>query len=318
MEDLGYRLGGLLYMPAVQDNIVKKILHGQIPCLSSIAFCLEDAIRDNALHEAEDRLLESLSKLQKENFEAIPLPPLFIRIRNPEHMKTFSDKCKPFRKIITGYILPKFDLSNSSSYLRTLEKMEFGGQKSTKIMPILESFMIANPLHRLEQLMKLKEQLDQIHDCVLNVRVGANDLCNIYGVRCPINHTIYDVGCVKNALVDIVSVFGNDYIVSGPVWNYFGNNDSEPWAQGLRKEIELDRMNGFIGKTAIHPAQLPIIHEEMKVLREDYEDACSILDWKSSTGVEKGIHGTRMNEVKCHEKWAKRTKLLADIYGIKE
>ena len=79
------------------------------------------------------------------------------------------------------------------------------------------------------------------------------------------------------------------------------------------------RINGFIGKTAIHPSQLPIIYESLKVSRADYEDAMKILGWdKGPLGVAKSEGGNRMNEVKVHGKWAKKISILADIYGIKE
>ena len=43
---LQYMVGGLLYMPAFQKNIVEKIKNCSIDCLTSIAFCLEDSIRE--------------------------------------------------------------------------------------------------------------------------------------------------------------------------------------------------------------------------------------------------------------------------------
>ena len=42
---LQYMVGGLLYMPAMQDNIAEKIQGEKIPSLTSIALCLEDAIQ---------------------------------------------------------------------------------------------------------------------------------------------------------------------------------------------------------------------------------------------------------------------------------
>ena len=72
--------------------------------------------------------------------------------------------------------------------------------------------------------------------------------------------------------------------------NTFGTGLSEPWATGLQAELSLDRLNGFIGKTSIHPSQLPLIYESMKVKKSDYEDALSILGWgPSKLGVEKRV-----------------------------
>ena len=141
----------------------------------------------------------------------------------------------------------------------------------------------------------------------------------MYGVRRTENQTIYDIGVIRDILVDILSVFSKEYVVSGPVWEYFGSDANDAWAQGLSKELKLDRANGFIGKTAIHPSQLPIIFDSLKVRRADYDDARRILEWKSTQyAVEKSSDGTRMNEVKCHGKWAEKIVILGEIYGIKE
>ena len=82
--------------------------------------------------------------------------------------------------------------------------------------------------------------------------------------------------------------------------------------------MELDRLNGFIGKTAIHPSQLPVIAESLKPLKSDFEDAKSVLFWSEALGVKGSSDGKRMNEVKTHRKWAKRIFILGEFFGIKE
>ena len=112
-----------------------------------------------------------------------------------------------------------------------------------------------------------------------------------------------------------MNVFAQDYVVAGSVWNFFGG----AWEKGLKNELELDKSNGFIGKTAIHPAQLPIIFDSMKVSQIDFDDAKQLLDWKSTThGVMKSADGSRMNEIKCHLAWAKKIKILGELYGVKQ
>ena len=80
---LQYQIGGLLYMPAFQKNIVEKIKNNSIEKLTSIAFCLEDSIRDDALPEAEETLKSILQNLK--NLPKLPL--IFIRVRTPEHFQ---------------------------------------------------------------------------------------------------------------------------------------------------------------------------------------------------------------------------------------
>ena len=106
-------------------------------------------------------------------------------------------------------------------------------------------------------------------------------------------------------------------MVSGPVWEYFDSANGE-WEQGLRREMKQDRLNGFIGKTVIHPKQVPVVLDAMRVHRQDYEDALAILSFQNDlVQVAKNNSGQRMNEVKTHTKWAEQTLLLAQIYGVK-
>ena len=305
-EVLQYKVGGLLYMPAFQKNIVQKISQKKLPHLTSAAFCLEDSIRDESLDAAEKSLQFILRELDGVN----NLPLVFVRIRSPRHLEIFHEAIGSRSKILTGYILPKFDMSNAPEYLKLAREINL------PIMPTLETNRVANLLTRRTELLSLKEILDDSKKIVLNIRVGVNDFCNLYGLRRDVRRTIYDIGIVRDVLTDILNVFAKDYVVAGSVWNFFGGNF---WADGLRREMELDRLNGFIGKSAIHPAQLPIIFDGMKVSRADFLDAEQILNWKSDThGVLKSFDGSRMNEIKCHTTWARRIKILGELYGVIE
>ncbi len=314
-----YRIGGLLYAPALMKRTADKIIEKTYPYMNALAFCLEDSIRDEALEQAEIQLKETLHRVK----EACPDPHshalIFVRIRTPEHMEHIHKFLGAEEDIITGYILPKFDLSNAERYVRLIEDYNKNRSQRLYIMPILESFPLADTFKRALNLTKLKALLDTVYPYVLNVRVGGNDFNHLYGLRRSVNQTIYDIGVIRDILIDIINIFEIDYVVSAAVWEYFGENPQDAWAIGLKHEIELDLLNGFVGKTAIHPSQLPIIFNALQVSRTDYDDALNILNWRSEFyGVAKSTSGSRMNEVKCHTKWAKRIKALGDIYGIRE
>ena len=301
-----YKVGGLLYMPAFQKNIVQKIAGNKLPHLTSAAFCLEDSIQDDSLDKAEAALKIILREL--EGLENLPM--IFVRIRSPRHLEMFHEEIGSRSKILTGYILPKVDMQNVGSYINLAKQIKL------PIMPILETNRVASLLTRRTELLSLKQALDEIKSLVLNIRVGVNDFCNLYGLRRNVCQTIYDLGIVRDILIDILNVLAKDYVVAGAVWNFFGG---ELWAEGLKKELALDKMNGFIGKSAIHPAQLPIIFDSLKVSKTDFDDANQILNWKSEThGVMKSSDGSRMNEIKCHSTWARRIKILGELYGVIE
>ncbi len=312
--ELAYHVGGLLYMPAVQEGIAKKIIHKAVPYLTSVAFCLEDSILDSALPEAECSVCRIFSELYAARRKDFPL--LFIRIRSAEHMCHIWEMLGESREILTGFILPKFDSSNAENYLSALAGINKNSSHIIYVMPILESRAIADMSTRQQELKYIYEKLMQFWPWILNVRTGGNDFCNLYGLRRAEHENIYQIGIIRDILADILNKFSGEFVVSAPVWEYFGQNTLS-WVAGMQKELSLDKLNGFIGKTAIHPTQLPYIWESLKVSEEDYRDACRILNWnESQKAVQKGFGGSRMNELKCHGKWARRIKILGDLYGV--
>ncbi|MDR0786162.1 MAG: HpcH/HpaI aldolase/citrate lyase family protein [Treponema sp.] len=314
-EELEYRVGALLYMPALYPNIAEKIANGRFRDVNSFAFCLEDSIQNAVLDKAERALLHSLHSL-KRIADKQDAPLLFVRIRDPLHLQRFHESLGKDSSLLTGYILPKFDESNAGDYVRVVREMNAGATEPVFVMPILETERVACVETRRGALGALKRSIDGMREYVLNIRCGGADFCNIFGVRCARSQTIYEIGVVRDILIDILNYFSRSYVVSAPVCEFFESDTSDAWKEVLRKETRLDRLNGFVGKTAIHPSQAPVIAESMKVSQADYADALQILHWEDQElGVSRGADG-RMNEVKVHDTWARKTLRLAEVYGV--
>lgn len=322
---LQYSLGALLYRPAINKNIAEDICNIKYKNLKSTCICLEDSISDKCVLEAEENVYITLNKINsflKNNSDfKNKLPLIFIRIRNPLQMKKIYNMIKNDINVLTGFVLPKFDLSNTEEYKKLI--LNINSEVKTKkiyVMPIIESESVINIKTRYSVLTDINESLKDIKEFVLNIRIGGNDLCNKFGLRRSVYNTIYDIGVIRNIMSDIYNVFGSDYIVSGPVWEYFdsGINTDTNWKKGLINEIKLDILNGFIGKTAIHPSQIDVINESLMVEYSDYIDAKKLLNWNDeNSAVEKGIIISRMNEVKVHRNWAYKIMMLSKIFGIK-
>ena len=121
---------------------------------------------------------------------------------------------------------------------------------------------------------------------------------------------------MADILIDIVTTFGDRYVVSGPVWEYYSG---EGWDTGLRRELEMDLLNGFIGKTVIHPNQIPVVNEMLRVSVRDYADARAVLNWDAGSGrlVAASAGADRMNEYNTHFNWARKIVLRAERYGTR-
>lgn len=316
--DLRYSVGALLYSPALNEKIASSILNGQFGTNYSVALCLEDTIAESAVGQALEQLGNTFKDLHlAAATRNVALPKIFVRVRNPEQICAVYQRLSGFDDIFSGFIFPKYSLANADDYNREFIKTLNESSKRFYMMPILESEDIVDYATRPSVLIQLKQKIDNMKEHVLNVRVGGNDFSNAFGVRRHIDETIYDILPVTQLLCDILTVFSRDYVVSGPVWEYYSSNNDE-WAVGLKRELKYDVLNGFVGKTVIHPNQIPVVVDSLKVNKQDYDDAMEILSWSDDRALLVGgsAQKERMNEVNTHLRWAKRVASLAAVYGV--
>jgi citrate lyase beta subunit len=342
---LQFCLGGTLYMPATQD-VVDKIFAKQMPALKSMVMCFEDAIRADELGLAELNVLKQLSRianaLDQELISINDLPLIFLRVRNPEQFISFTSKLTLRQaEVLTGFIFPKFYSSNSKTYLNHLQSVNYDFGITLYGMPIFEGKAIAYRETRSQELQLLKQDLDLFENVILNIRVGGTDFSSLFGVRRDINTSIYDILPVRDALSDILNFFNRiegGYTVSAPVWEYFLAHKKDDLndlrhqnlhqsllshesilndaIDGLLREIILDKANGFVGKTVIHPSHLIYVNSMQAVTYEEYQDAAQIIE--AGDGVVKSLKGNKMNEANPHRNWAKRVILRAKAFGVIE
>ncbi|MEY8329914.1 HpcH/HpaI aldolase/citrate lyase family protein [Lachnospiraceae bacterium 48-33] len=313
---LYYRVGPLLYCPANNESIVNSLTNEKFGSKFSLAMCLEDTIRDDCVEEAENKLINSLHKLQEAlATKTFFMPKLFVRVRNAEQMHRLIKGAGYAAALIYGFIAPKFSINNADNYIHVLTMLNESGRHPVWFMPIFEDFSLIHLQKRYDILYTLKEKLDTISELVLNIRVGGNDLCNVFGFRRSNIESIHNIRPVANIFSDIMTVYGTDYVISGPVWEYY---NGEGWENGLVNELREDRLNGFVGKTVIHPKQIPFVNQAYMVSEKDYEDARAVLNWNTDSHflVSGSIEKERMNEYKTHRKWAEKIMFLAEAYGI--
>lgn len=326
-EILQYAVGGLLYMPAINTKIAGKIINKEMNDVKSFVLDLEDSLGDDMIKYGKRNIKEIIKQLSEAvddgRITKKDIPLIFIRVREPEQIEEMLDILGEDIGYITGFNVPKFDKTTCDTFIESFKNVRDIASKQYEtdlyLMPIIESKHAMYRQLRMDNLLYINNALRPIANSVLNIRVGGVDFCNIFGVRRPIDATIYEIGPVGDCLNDILNVFGKSYIVSAPVWEYFGEpEENEDWVKGIRREIRADKLNGFLGKTCVHPTQLRYVQESLVVSQMDYEDAISILGMNvNTTGVKKSEYNNRMNEVKTHTNWAKKIVGQARVYGVK-
>lgn len=313
---LYYSVGALLYCPANNQSIANSLINGKFGSKFSLAMCLEDTIKDDYVEEAENKLIDTIKKLyEAKSIRDFFLPKIFIRVRNSHQITDLYERFHESKELITGFIIPKFCQKNADEYIDTIQRVNSTAKQPVYMMPIFESPDIINLQNRYNILYLLKQKLDEIEQLVLNIRVGGNDLCHIFGFRRHSDESIHGIKAISNIFSDIITVFGADYVISGPVWEYYSGDN---WDTGLINELKDDRLSGFIGKTVIHPKQIELVNNAYKVSQKDLDDAKSILNWDTSSHslVSGSVLKERMNEYKTHSNWALKTILQAETFGI--
>lgn len=273
------------------------------------------------------------------------VPLLFIRVREPHQITDLVARLGDDVRLLSGFVLPKFTETRGRAFLEALTAAEKACGRRLFAMPVLESPELLHLETRAETLAGIAATVDKYRERVLALRLGVTDFCSAYGLRRSPDMTAYDVQLVAHVIADVVNVLGRSdgtgFTITGPVWEYFrlGERMFKPQLRrspflegsaedlrtalierdldGLLREIELDRANGLLGKTCIHPTHVVPVHALSVVSHEEFSDAQDILrPERGGGGVMRSAYTNKMNEVKPHRAWAERTLLRAEVFGV--
>lgn len=340
---LSAALGATLYSPATRPNLAEDVLKQGARGVVSMVLCLEDSIDDADVPVGEANLVRHLKDLAKRSDADVPL--LFVRVRTPEQIPDLVRRLGPAVRLLSGFVLPKFTEERGVPFLEALAAAEAASGRRLFAMPVLESPDLLYRESRVQTLEGIFRAVDKYRDRVLALRLGVTDFCSSYGLRRGPDMTAYDVQIVASVIADVVNMLaradGTGFTVTGPVWEYFRVPERmfkpqlrqspflEGQAVGLRqkliehsmdgllREISLDRANGLLGKTCIHPSHVLPVHALSVVSHEEFSDAQDILrPERCGGGVMRSAYTNKMNEVKPHRAWAERTLLRAEVFGV--
>jgi citrate lyase beta subunit len=341
-ELLAVALGASLYSPGTRASLAKDLLRRTDDGVVSAVVCLEDAVADEHVAEAERNVRGQLRELAQTGATG---PMVFVRVRSPQQVTDVVAGLRDHAGVLSGFVLPKFTAATGEAFLDAVAQASETAGRRLFAMPVLESPELIHAETRVDALIEAKRLLDSRREQVLAVRLGTTDLSAAYGIRRDRDLTIYDVGVVAQAIADVVNVFaradGSGYVVTGPVWEYFGDHErlfkpqlrQSPFADqdaldlraqlitehvdGLIRELVLDKANGLQGKTVIHPSHVRVVHALSVVTHEEYVDATDVLGSdRSGGGVSASSYRNKMNEAKPHRAWAQRTLRRARAFGV--
>ena len=220
-------LGALLYGPATTTSVASRLLGGHWPSLTAVVLCLEDAVADIRLEDAETVLAETLEAIAAEIAHGRPrgtMPFVFVRVRGPEHFERLLARLGPLSR--------RARRDRAAEGHRAVGRALPGHHAPRAARPRPAAVGDADPRrpgHRAPRAAPghaaraCKDLLAAYRDLVPCMRIGATDLSGLWGLRRSRDFTVYDLAAVADVIADIVNVFGRSDgapAISGPVWEY--------------------------------------------------------------------------------------------------
>ncbi|WP_256976937.1 HpcH/HpaI aldolase/citrate lyase family protein [Burkholderia sp. AU31652] len=292
-----FALGATLYMPATRSDILDVVSGTRFPELRSLVVCLEDAVAAIDVDSALANLRALLMNIDARGGRVESGPLLFVRPRDAAMAAVLNDW--PLMKHVDGFVVPKLTLRSLSSWENAVSHPDL------YLMPTLETADVYDPGAMVELGSALKANLNRR---IIALRIGGNDLMGCLGLRRNPATTLYrtPLSYVIPMLAGIMGAQG--FALTAPVFEQLATPHL------LNEELELDIAHGLVGKTAIHPSQIRIIQEALRVSLEDFNCATLIVN-DAAPAVFK--HNDAMCEPATHYKWAVNILERAKWHGVK-
>ena len=288
---LAERLGASLYVPCTHPDLALIAEGSKLPFLRSVIFCTEDAVSEHDLNDALDNLRYTLARMPAQS------PTLrFVRVRNQSIMQQVMAMSGVDK--LDGFVIPKATRHNIDSYLEPIRHSQH------LLMPTLETHEVF--CEREMRMLRKKLSEPHIKPRILALRIGGNDLLALLGIRRPRHVTIYrtPLGGIIARLVTTMRPHG--FHLTAPVFEHMDRPEL------LAEEVNEDLLHGLIGKTAIHPDQVPRIERHYSARHSDLAAARRILD-PDAAGVFQ--FDNAMCEPTTHRNWALSVVQAEQHYG---
>ena len=276
----------LVFVPGNNPRFLEKAksISADIVC-----FDLEDSVPDKEKAKAR-KLIKSALK-QRKHYSAN----IYVRTNSPESGKIGSDLKEIMQKGIDGIVIPKV---NSAKELKKIEKtiisLEKKGKISgTRIIPSIES---ALGVVNCYEIASCSKRIDALV-------FGIFDLLNDVGIEYTKGNPIGAKYARYKIPVDVTAA--GVYAIDG-IWQDIKDKS------GLKKDCDVGRSLGYVGKSIIHPDQIETVHKIYHPNKNEIRWAKLVMKtYNSSTKKGKGatvVDGKMIDEVHY-----KRAKALLEI-----
>jgi citrate lyase subunit beta/citryl-CoA lyase len=241
-----------LYVPGSDPRRIEKALASEA---DAVILDLEDAVAPNRKEEARTTVAEVLRSEHEK--------PVFVRINAPDSVLAEEDVEAVAGPRLAGLRLPKTE--SPESVRRVAQWLDKLGCDAG-LQCLIESALG----------LEFAFEIARAHEKVVGMSLGEADLAADLGVR-------GDAGLLyaRSRLVAATRAAG----LPGPVQSVYTNVRD---AEGLRRSTMEGKNMGFVGRSAIHPAQIEVINEVFTPTEEEIAEAKDLLarlDESTGTGT---------------------------------
>ena len=276
----------LIFVPGNNPRFLEKAksLSADIVC-----FDLEDSVPDKEKKKARTLIKNALKK--RSQYSAS----IFARTNSPDSNKIEADLKEIVHKGVDGIVIPKV---NSAKEIKKIEKIISSLEKKRKIRGIrlIPSIESALGVINCYEIASSSKRIDAIV-------FGIFDLLNDVGIE-------YTKGNPRGAKysrykIPVAARAAGVYAIDG-IWQDIKD------ISGLKKDCEIGKSLGYVGKSVIYPDQIKTVHKIFHPNKTEIawaKKVCNIYDKSSKKG--KGatvVDGKMIDEVHY-----KRAKALLEI-----
>ena len=241
-----------LYVPGDDGRRIEKALASEA---DAVVLDLEDAVAPNRKEKARETVARLL--------ESVPDEPVFVRVNAVGTELSTADIDALAGRPLAGLRLPKTESVESVRLVaETLE--ELGSE--ARIQCLIES---ALGLERAFEIATSHERVD-------GISLGEADLSADLGVRDEAG-LLY----ARSRIVSAARAAGLPHPVQS-VYTKVQDLD------GLRRSTEVGKRLGFVGRSVIHPSQVPVVNEVFTPTEDEVSEAQGMLDrldYEASSGT---------------------------------
>jgi len=276
----------LIFVPGNNPRFLEKAksLSADIVC-----FDLEDSVPDKEKKKARTLIKGALKKRNQYSSS------VFARTNSPDSNKIEADLKEIVQKGIDGIVIPKV---NSAKEIKKIEKIILSLEKKRKIRGIrlIPSIESALGIINCYEIASASTRIDAIV-------FGIFDLLNDVGIE-------YTKGNPLGAKysrykVPVAATAAGVYAIDG-IWQDIKD------ASGLKKDCEIGKSLGYVGKSVIYPDQIKTVHKIFHPNKTEIAWAKKVCNtYKKSSKKGKGatvVDGKMIDEVHY-----KRAKALLEI-----